>query len=102
MTQLDFFDMQEAQEMQWEEQQQQHAAAEAARQMGLGFAEAEARQYNRRQGRNAGYYGAGVNWDDDDDDLFEDADDGYGGNWGRDNWARGGGGYGLGGYGGGR
>ena len=85
MTQLDFFDMQEAQEMQWEEQQQQHDAVEAARQMGQGVAEAEARQHNRRQGRNAGYYGAGANWDDDD---------------GRDNWDRGGGGYGDGPYGG--
>ena len=94
MTQLDFFDMQEAQEMQWEEQQQQHNALEAARQMGQGVAEAEARQHNRRQIENAGYYGRGVNWDDDDDDLFQDADDGYGdgGNYGRDNWARGGGG----------
>ena len=85
MTQLDFFDMQEAQEIQWEEQQQQHNALEAARQMGLGVAEAEARQHNRRQGRNAGYYGGGVNWDD----------------YGRDNWG-GGGGYGGGPYGGGR
>ena len=86
MTQLDFFDMQEAQEMQWEEQQQQHNALEAARQMGQGVAEAEARQHNRRQGRNAGYYGGGVNWDD----------------YGRDNRARGEGGYGDGPYGGGR
>ncbi len=35
MTQLDFFDMYEAQEMQKEERQQRHAAAQAARQMGL-------------------------------------------------------------------
>lgn len=63
MTQLDFFDMQEAQEIQWEEQQQQHLALEAARQMGQGVAEAEARQHRRRQDRNAGYYGAGLNWD---------------------------------------
>ena len=94
MTQLDFFDMQEAQEMQWEEQQQQHNALEAARQMGQGVAEAEARQHNRRQIENAGFYGRGVNWDDNDDDMFFDADDGYGGGGGggRDNWARGRGG----------
>ena len=49
MTQLDFFDMQEAQELQWEEQQQRHAAAQAARQMGQGMAEAEAAQQRRHQ-----------------------------------------------------
>ncbi len=61
MTQLDFFDMQEAQEIQWGEQQHRHAAAEAARQMGQCVAEAEARQHHRRQDENAGYYGGGVN-----------------------------------------
>ena len=53
MTELDSFDMQEAQEMQWEEQQQRHAAAQAARQMGQGTAEAEAAQHHRHQDDNA-------------------------------------------------
>ena len=53
MTQLDFFDMQEAQEMQREEQQQRRAAAQAARQMGQGIAEAEVAQHHRRQDNNA-------------------------------------------------
>ena len=68
--------------------------------MGLGVADAEARQYRDRQDQNGGYYGNGLNWDGNDDD-FHDADDGYGGNWGGGggNW---GGGGGYGGYGGGR
>ena len=49
MTQLDFFDMQEAQQLQWREQAQRQAAIEAAAQMGQGVAEAEAVQHHAFQ-----------------------------------------------------
>ena len=69
MTQLDFFDVQEAQYMQWEDQQQHHAAAQAALQMGQGVAEAEAAQHHRHQDHNAAWWGALVNWDAADDHM---------------------------------
>ena len=69
MMQLDFFDTQEAQEMQWSDQQQRHAAVQAARQMGQGAAEADAAQHHRHQDHNAAWRGAGVNWDAADDDM---------------------------------
>ena len=42
MTQLDFFDMQEDQEKQWEEQKKQHQAMELARTMGISAAQFQA------------------------------------------------------------
>jgi len=76
MTQLDFFDMQEAQEIQWEEQQQRHAALNAARQMGLGVAEAEAQTQHRDQDDNADYWRKWWGYDEeDDDDVTNDYND---------------------------
>ena len=54
--------------MQQEEQQQRHAA-QAARQMGQGVAEAEAAQHHRHPDHNAAWWGAGVNWDAADDHM---------------------------------
>ncbi len=42
MTQLDFFDMQEDQETQWEEQKKQHQAMELARELGMSAAQFQA------------------------------------------------------------
>ena len=42
MTQLDFFDMQEDQEKQWEEQKKQHQAMELARALGMSAAQFQA------------------------------------------------------------
>ena len=42
MTQLDFFDMQEYQEKQWEEQKKQHQAMELARALGMSAAQFQA------------------------------------------------------------
>ena len=47
MTQLDFFDTQEAQQIQWQEQAQRQAVVEAATQIGQGVAEAEAQTDHR-------------------------------------------------------
>ena len=73
MTQLDFFDMQEAQEIQWEEQQQRHAAAEAAREMGLGVAETVAEFERRDQGVNTDDFGGDGSEDEDFFDAYQDA-----------------------------
>ncbi len=67
--------MQEAQEMQWEEQQQRHAAAQAAWQVGQGIAEVQAAQHHRRQDNNAPLWGGDMNWDDDDDHMVGGGED---------------------------
>ncbi len=66
-TRLDFFDGQEAQDMQWEEQQKRYTAAQAARQMGQGIAEAEAAQCRRHQDNVANWSGGDANWDAEED-----------------------------------
>ena len=62
MTQLDFFDMQEDQEKQWEEQKKQHKAMELARTLGMSAAQFQATRQPIAlpdRDRNAGGGGGG-------------------------------------------